>query len=129
MTMRMERFICLRGRMDEHGGLGTGLGFQQEPAPHRAKVKDFEDRDENNAERGRAIGRHEARRDDIERDEDQRDNRAGKAQVESGVEKVLLVLEQPQFDARRNLLAPDFGELDEASDVEERLQHEEEQQR
>src|ERR1051326_5053955 len=96
---------------------------------HGTQVKDFEDRDKNDAERGRAVRGHKAGRDHVERDKDQRDDRAGETEVEAGIEEMLLVFEQAEFDPDWDFLPADFGELDQASDVEKRLQHEKEQER
>src|SRR6266566_6762268 len=114
---------------DEHGSVGAGFGFEEEAAASGAQVKDFEDGNENNAEGGRAIGRHKAGLHYFKGDQNQRDNRAGEAEVKAGIEKMLLVLEQAQLDARWDFLASDFGKLHEAGDIKEALQHEEEQQR
>ena len=43
-----------------------------------------------------------------------RHDRAEEAQVEAGIEQMILVFEQLELDARRHFLAADFRQLDDA---------------
>ena len=57
-------------------------------------MEDLEDRDENDAERGRGIGRHQARLDKVQRDQDERDDRPRETQVQAGIEQMFFVFKQ-----------------------------------
>ena len=51
-----------------------------------------------------------------------------KPEVKAGVEQMLFILQKLESDARHDFLAADFRQLHPASDVNERLQHKEQQQ-
>src|SRR5207237_5938998 len=104
------------------------FSFQKQLPPERTQVKNLENDHENDAERGEGIRGHQAGLDHVQRDQDQRDNRSDKAEVKTGVEEMILVLQQLKFDPRRDVLAADFRQLDQAGGVNERLQDEEQQQ-
>ena len=62
------------------------------------------------------------------RGDDQRDDGADEAEVKAGVEQVVFIFQQPELHARRDLLPADFRQFHQARDVEQRLQHEKQQQ-
>ena len=60
---------------------------------------------------------------------DQRNDRAEEAEIEAGVKQVIFVFEEFEFCSRGDSLPFDFRELYERCHVEQRLQHEKQQQR
>ena len=109
-------------------GAGSVIGRTPDQLPaQRPNVKNLQHRDEDDAERRRGVGHH---RDFANADghENERDDRADEADIEPGVEQMVFVFEQPQFQSRLHGLAPDFGELGQAPDVDERLDGEERHQ-
>jgi hypothetical protein len=90
-------------------------------------VKDLEDRNENDAEGSGRIRSHEAWLNYTQGHEDQGDDRAGKAQVKAGIKQVVLVFNEFEFQAGRQVLPADLRELEEACRVDKGLQDEEQQ--
>src|SRR5262249_27185967 len=116
------------GRNSRLRGVGS-LSLQQKFSPFGSKMKDFENGHENNPKRSGGISRHKAGLDYAQGNQDQRYNRAGETQVEAGIEQMVFIFEQFQFDPRLHPLTADFRQFDQASRVNQCLKHEKQQQR
>ncbi len=123
MTIRMLRFmrggVGSRGRRGRINDARVRLGLEQQLAAGGPEMEDFENGNENDAEGGRGIGGHEAGLDDAQRNQDERDDGAAETEVKPGVKQMVLVLQKLELDARRDLLAADFRQLDQAGGVNE----------
>src|SRR5438874_586744 len=90
-------------------------------------MKYLQYRNEDDAEGGGGVGHH-GDFPDTDGHQDEREDRADKADVEAGVEEQVFVLDQFELHACDQGLAANFGQLRQAPDINERLDDEEHDQ-